>query len=50
MRYVEVVGGAVILFAPDRPVRMRGTRPKSARPRTLRLSDAPDRFVRLFVA
>lgn len=50
LRYGEVIGARVALFAPNRPVRVRGCRSRSARPRALRLSDAPGRFVRVFVA
>lgn len=49
LRFGEVTGARVALFAPDRPVRVRG-RVRSARRRSLRLSDAPGRFVHVFVA
>lgn len=47
LRFGEVIGSSVVLFAPGKPPRMRGIPARKARARVVRLADDPARTVRL---
>lgn len=50
LRYGETMQARIVLEAPSRPPRVRGGRRELKRPRILRLSDAPERVVRIYAA